>query len=132
MDDTVEHVFKNIRYKILHVGDKYYILDMDQPIWSIIFPFLYWFIPHSVYQIDYDSVEKLKMPLKHQGSRGWMVVLTTGISIFLAQLIAPSLSDFNSGTSIVLKSVVLVMSMTVIVEIRLYIYKGSYKKLIKL
>lgn len=132
MDGSVEHVFKNIRYKILCIDGEYYILDMDKPAWAIIFPFIYWFLPHTVYKIDYYLLEELNMPIKKQGSKGWIVALGTGVSIFLTQLITPNLSNFNSETSTILKGIALVISIAVIISIRLFIYNESYKKIDKI
>jgi len=37
----VEHMYKNVRFKLLQVDDTYYLLDMDRLAWSIVFPFIY-------------------------------------------------------------------------------------------
>ncbi len=49
---------KNIRYRMLHINGGHYIIDMDRPIWVFLFPMIYWFIPHTVYRIDDESILK--------------------------------------------------------------------------
>ena len=70
MISEVERPNKNIRYKLVNVEDEYYILDQDRPIWLILFPFVYWFKSHWVYQINQPTYEKLKQPDEKKGVNG--------------------------------------------------------------
>lgn len=41
MNSQVEQVMKNTRYRIIIQEDNYYILDVDQGIWTFFIPFLF-------------------------------------------------------------------------------------------
>lgn len=128
LECEAEHVFKNIRYKIIRVNEDYYILDMDQSIWTIIFPFLFWFIPHTVYKIDRYTFEELKMPLKYQGGRGGFILLGTGISLILVQFIQPLLNGIMFQTSMFVNVFIIILSLILCIFYRIRVHHTRYKK----
>jgi len=53
----------NIRFRILKIEGNTYILDMSQSKWNIVFPFLTWILPHTIYKVDGEEIsKKLKVP----------------------------------------------------------------------
>src|SRR5699024_2720766 len=76
---------KNPRYRLLHVGDSHYIIDMGSPFWKIIFPFFSWIFSHRIYKVDDEDIAKqLKTPPKEKagfsanvayGAIGYLLVL---------------------------------------------------------
>ncbi|MRX73991.1 DUF443 family protein [Bacillus lacus] len=41
---------KTLRY--LKIEGNTYVLDMSQFIWNIVFPFLIWILPQTIYKVD--------------------------------------------------------------------------------
>lgn len=66
MKCTVEGVYMNIRYRIIHIDDKSYILDMGgSSLWRMIFPLLYWIVPMKAYAVtDDELLEKIVPPIQ--------------------------------------------------------------------
>src|SRR5699024_9346532 len=62
MDYGVSFLTRNMRYRIVQKGDEHYILDMEQSIWPIFIPFLFWIIPQRMYKVDAKIVKQLKTP----------------------------------------------------------------------
>lgn len=126
---SLEHVFKNIRYKLLHIDDEYYLLDMDRSFFSFVFPFIYWFVPHPVYQIDKLTVEKLEMPEEEKGSRMWMVFPATGISLILGRQLSTLSEGFDDSMSFFLTIIVLIILFFIIIGFRFFLYHSRYNKM---
>src|SRR5699024_8878223 len=119
MINTLEHVFKNKRYKLLHVDGAYYIYDADRLMWSSVFPFIYWFIPHPVYQIDQATYEKLKMPDEEKRSRTWLIVLVLGISVPLGRVLASFTDQYVDAMPYVFMTIMFVIFIATSVSCRL-------------
>ncbi|BAC13279.1 hypothetical conserved protein [Oceanobacillus iheyensis HTE831] len=67
MDCEIQHLDKNMRYRILIINGEQYILDMERSVWKIIFPILFWLIPSPVFKVeDQDIVEQLKTAKKEK------------------------------------------------------------------
>jgi len=127
--NTVEHVFKNIRYKLLHVNGKYYVYDTDRLAWSFIFPFIHWFIPHPVYQIDETTYKKLKMPNEEKRSRTWIVFLAAGFSIILVRLLSSFIDKLDNSLSFNLTLLFLFVFFSITVITRISLRSLKYKEL---
>lgn len=94
MKCTVFGVFKNIRYRILIIDDKQYIIDLGRSFWRFLFPFLFWVFPSPVYNVDDpDIVEKLKSPEVNQTEPGRYGGLGAGIGVLITILLKP-LADY--------------------------------------
>lgn len=126
---TLEHVFKNIRYKLLHVHGKYYIYDMDRLGWSFLFPFIHWFMPHPVYQIDEATYEKLKMPDEEKRSRTWIVLIAAGVSVALVRLFISLVDKLDDVLSFRLTLILLFVFLLITTIIRVYLRHSKYKEL---
>lgn len=129
MISTLEHVFKNIRYKLLHVQGKYYIYDMDRLGWSFLFPFIHWFMPHPVYQIDEATYEKLKMPDEENRSRTWIVLVAAGMSVVLVRIFSSILDKLDDTLSFRLTLTFLFVFLLVTTIIRVSLRRSKYKEL---
>lgn len=126
---TLEHVFKNIRYKLLDVNGKKYVYDTDRLVWSFIFPFFHWFIPHPVYQINESTYEKLKMPEEKKVSRTWMVFYAGGISVGLMRLVSMLLDPFNDLLPFRSALLFLFLFIVITIILRVYLRWLKYKQL---
>lgn len=126
---TLKHVFKNIRYKLLDVNGKKYVYDTDRLAWSFLFPFIHWFIPHPVYQIDEATYEKLKMPNEEKGSRTWMAFFAAGLSIILVRLLSIFIDSFDNSLSFRSALLFLFLFVIITVIIRVILRRLKYKEL---
>lgn len=87
MRNEVNHL-KNIRYRLYTIHGKHYLLDIDERLITILFPFIYWFLPHKAYEIDAVTFHKLKHdPVKDEKSKSKTMSLIAfgGISTILGR-----------------------------------------------
>lgn len=62
MTGEVKHLANNERYRILLIDGETYIIDIERSFWKIIFPFLFWLLPNSVFLVkDQDLVERIQI-----------------------------------------------------------------------
>ena len=126
---NVEHMFKNVRYKLLQVDNKYYLLDMDRLVWSIVFPFIYWFVPHLVYQIDKANYESLKIPDEQRGGRIWGVLAIAGISVPLGRLIGSISDQYIDAMPYVFMMIMFIVFIGISICIRLFVCRSNNRKM---
>src|SRR5699024_1044949 len=132
--------YRNARYRIFKLEDKHYILNLDRPILSVLLPFIMWFIPHTVYQVDKETYEKLKEPNKEnikkptnkKTSAFWTVVLPIGfIGSLIGRVLAPKTEGLDGLLPSILTLVLLTFFLVIIVGLRIYVSKRIYKKVDK-
>lgn len=128
----LERMYNNIRYKLVQVDDTYYILDMDRVIWSIIFPFMQWFRPQLVYQIDQAMYEKVTTPPTKKGVKVSIIFLYIGAPIALGRLLYPYIKELTISSSFVETITILVSSFALAFMFRLFYRYSEYKKLTKM
>ncbi|MBO1002266.1 DUF443 family protein [Pseudogracilibacillus auburnensis] len=132
MNCKVEHVYKNMRYKILKFNGEVYILDMDRSFWTIFIPFIYWFIPHKCYKIDNETYNLIQMTEEKQISVGSMALLGGGVSILFVNLLKPLFYELNIPTTIGINSIALSLVIILSFLVRLFIHKRLYNNLHKI
>lgn len=91
MNCEVQRVYKNPRYRILIIEEEKYILDLGQSFWNVLFPFLFWMLPISVFKVDDPEIWRgLKEPQSKQSNIGISVILFVGgLSVLLGQHLIP-------------------------------------------
>src|SRR5699024_7335823 len=90
----VENVFKNMRYKIFSFDGDHYILEIKLSVWKIVFQFLYWFLPFSVYKVeDADTIEKVKTPENWSMNNSCVAVAAGGFGALSAILLRGKIDD---------------------------------------
>ncbi|EJO5346905.1 DUF443 family protein [Clostridium botulinum] len=96
----VEKMYKSLRYRIILFKNNYYVLDVDKPYVVLIFPFLFWILPHKVYRISAELAEELKVPsdLKQNFDKKKNLVKTVSFSMLGIIQILGVLTD-NFGIS---------------------------------
>lgn len=82
MDYGVSFLTRNMRYRIVQKGDEHYILDMEQSIWPIFIPFLFWIIPQRMYKVDAKIVKQLKTPTSGSNNSIAIVLIEQGGQLY--------------------------------------------------
>ncbi|MGY0691193.1 DUF443 family protein [Virgibacillus sp. FSP13] len=101
-------VFKNLRYRILIIDERQYIIDMGRSFWKFLFPFVFWMFPNPVYRVDDPNiVEKLKSPEVNQTETGRFSGLGAGIGIFITTLLKPVADYFALPDNPLINAVIL-------------------------
>lgn len=124
----VERPKRNIRYKLVNEGDEYYILDLDRPLWLILFPFVYWFKSHLVYQINEATYERLKHAEEKKSGKWAMILPVTFISPFLGRIIAPATEKYDNVFPYILNISLVIVFIAIMLGIRIYVHKTCYEK----
>lgn len=115
-----EPVVKNLCYRILTIQGKYYILDVDKPFFVYFFPFIFWLLPHRVYEIDEKTFEELKVnKVPRNKSFLYAGLLGVGVGYPVAQLvIKPMLNYFQIPMGLPLKILILVFTVIILLSVR--------------
>src|SRR5699024_2861420 len=101
-------------------------IDIEESVWTILIPFLFWWMPQKVYKADYKIVEKLKESTSDGNNLGVIFILGVGGSAVLSRILKP-IMDFSMQTN-VLSNIFLL----IIFNVRLYMRKLLGKRLSKL
>ncbi|WP_208591435.1 DUF443 family protein [Gracilibacillus suaedae] len=130
MNGDLHYLYKNIRYKLIHVNGELFILDSERPRGSIIFPFIHWILPQKAFKVtDKKVIEKLTDSHDQNSNDKYPYLLIAGISILLANLIRPVISYFGNQFSLLISLLFLVSSFLMVLFFRLYLNKRNEKKL---
>lgn len=131
MNCKVQGVYKNLRYRILTIDGKQYILDTAGSFWKIVFPFFFWILPNSVYKVDDPNIlEKLRAPEVKQENTRHSSLLGAGIGVFLATLLKPLMDYFDISSSPLVNTVILFVVLILIFVLCLFINNMFKKKLL--
>ncbi|MBT2598931.1 MULTISPECIES: DUF443 family protein [Oceanobacillus] len=129
MNCEVQHIDKNIRYRILIINGEHYILDMERSFLSIIFPFLFWMFPSTVFKVeDLNIVEQLKEPKREKVDSSWLTFLG-GLAYVLGILLTPLMDYFNIPSSILVNTIMLVFVLILVALLYLSISSNRKRKL---
>lgn len=95
MKSEVRHLANNERYRILVIDGETYIMDIESSFWKIIFPFLFWLVPNSVFKVDdQELVEQLQTEkVERKGISGMSSV--AGVSYAGGISLAPLMDYFS-------------------------------------
>src|SRR5699024_8659724 len=130
MNNAIHRIHKNIRYRILSINGRHYLIDMDQPFWIFLCPFIYWLLPHKVYRIDNErTVERIKAARVASAKTGASPLAMGGISVALANVVNLILSYFDLGTPKMINIGILVVSILLFTIFRVYISKKNRNSL---
>jgi len=87
MKCEVQRVRNNPRFRILKIEGNTYIIDLSQSILKIIFPFLTWIAPNTIYKVDEEDINKLQLLGNDKSKNTISILLTAGVGIFLGNLL---------------------------------------------
>ncbi|MEJ8778597.1 DUF443 family protein [Pseudogracilibacillus sp. ICA-222130] len=128
MIGEVERPNKNIRYKLVKINDEYYILDQDKPMWLILFPFVYWFKSHLVYQINEATYERLKHAEEKKSGKWEIVLPVVLIGPFLGRVLAPMTEKYDNVIPYILNIALAITFIIIMISVRIYVHQACYKK----
>ncbi|MFD1414138.1 DUF443 family protein [Oceanobacillus jeddahense] len=130
MNCEVQHLAKNIRYRILVINDEHYILDMERSFWKIIFPFLFWIVPTSIFKLeDQDIAKQLKAP-KRKKTDGALLISLGGFAYVLGILLTPLMDYFEIRSSLLVNTILLIIALILVTLLYLSISHTRKKNLI--
>ncbi|MBY7142356.1 DUF443 family protein [Virgibacillus sp. NKC19-3] len=132
MKTKIRSLVKNPRYRLLHVGDSHYIIDMGSSFWRIITPFFSWIFSHRIYKVDDEEIVKqLQAPPKEKA--GFSANAAYGaIGYLLVPLIGPVLDYLEFSMPLWLSVALLVISLFSVVLLFHSLYQRYEKKLHKI
>lgn len=129
MNCEVQHIDKNIRYRILIINEEHYILDLERSFLSIIFPFLFWMFPSTVFKVeDLNIVEQLKEPKREKVDSSWLTFLG-GLAYVLGILLTPLMDYFNIPSSILVNTIMVVFVLILVALIYFSISRNRKRNL---
>lgn len=131
MECSTQFLAKNRRYRILYLNETYYIIDLEASIWPIFIPFLFWLMPHKIYKVDFETVERLKEPSTGSNNLGTIMIIGIGGSAVLSQILQPIL-DFSFETMMYINVMIAIIFMIVVVLLKSYFHKSSSSRLSEL
>ncbi|PTH58537.1 DUF443 family protein [Staphylococcus agnetis] len=129
--DDVKH---NVRYKLLHVNNEFYLIDLQKNILSYVFPMINWF-PKSCYKIDSEAYEKLLNRGVYKKSNTSMIM---GCIVLFSVLLRPLLNYVYAPISLFVgvSMVLVALTLTVILQIffrkKTEIFKSNFPTTCKL
>jgi len=125
------HKLFNMRYRFYTVNGKHYLVDMDERYWVMLFPLIYWFLPHTVYEVDEATFDKLKFDPEEVGEKTEVNInylAVGGISLLISNLLGYFSNFFEIGTAKNINITVLIISGFCILAFRVYMsIKCKYK-----
>lgn len=129
MNCEIQHLTENIRYRILFIDGEYYILDVEQSFWEIIFPFLFWMLPSPVFKVeDQTIVEQLKAPKTEK--RGGTFLVFLGIFAFvLGKLLTPLMDYFEIRSSPLVDILLFIIALILVTSLYYSISNKRKKRL---
>ncbi|HZW67282.1 MAG TPA: DUF443 family protein [Pseudogracilibacillus sp.] len=134
MNNEVHRVKKNFRYRIFTIKGNAYLVDMDQPLWIIFFPVIYWLLPHTVYKIDEDTFHKLKFGENIQGDRRKTdvnLLVIGGLAMILSNLLRYMAEFFRIEMTKGVSIGIVLLAGLIIFSVRLYMSMVSERTLEK-
>ncbi|MCO4326847.1 DUF443 domain-containing protein [Staphylococcus agnetis] len=116
--DDVKH---NVRYKLLHVNNEFYLIDLQKNILSYVFPMINWF-PKSCYKIDSEAYEKLLNKGVHKKSNTSMIM---GCIVLFSVLLRPLLKYVYAPISVFVGISMVLVALTLTVILQLFFRKKT-------
>ncbi|GAE32066.1 DUF443 family protein [Alkalihalobacillus hemicellulosilyticus] len=134
MKCEIQKVMNNTRFRILKIEGHTYILDLSQSIWNILFPFLTWIVPNTIYKVDENELhQRLQLVGKDQSKNNISILLIGGIGIALGNLLTALTDYFYIQSTMVVNSIIAGIVMGIIIVVRFVLSNRNknnfYKKI---
>lgn len=123
MNGYVEGVYMNLRYRILKVDDKRYILDMGGiSLWRMFFPFFYWIFPIHAYKVNDDELlEKIRSPHVEEEKVGRLGFIMGIIVFSFSGTIYSIVKKFDMSITSFTSAIILVFTFLLVIAFYLYV-----------
>jgi len=119
MKCEMQKVMNNTRFRILKIEGRTYILDLSQSAWKILFPFLTWIVPNTIYKVDEEELnQKLQLVGKNQPKNNISILVTGGIGIALGNFLTSLTDYFYIQNTMVVNSIIAGIVMVLIILVR--------------
>lgn len=128
----IKHI---IRYRVLQINNKYYIVDIEENPRFFLFPFLTWFHIYTLYELEEDQARKISDYNKTKGPDGREVFSTlyffiVGISLTLGKVVASSgLAYIPFINNTIVHILFLLLAIGAVVYFRIIQYRKTYEKM---
>lgn len=127
MKANIINLVKNPRYRLLHIDDNHYIMDMGSSFLRTIFPFFFWILPNTIYKVDDEKmIRQLKAPLKEK-TEGPGPLVFGGIGVLLPNLTGSLVDYFDLSMPVWLTLSLLLISLISIIFL-FQIFNQRYEK----
>jgi len=126
------HKLFNMRYRFYTVNGKHYLVDMDERYWVMFFPLIYWFLPHTVYEVDEATFDKLKFDPEEVGEKTEVNIdylAVGGISLLISNLLGYFSNFFEIGTAKSTNIIIIIIAGLIILGFRIYMSIKSRSKI---
>src|SRR5690625_3517022 len=126
------HKLFNMRYRFYTVNGKHYLVDMDERYWVMFFPLIYWFLPHTVYEVDEVTFDKLKFDPDEQKEKPGENVnyfAVGGASLLFANLFGYVSHYFEMNTTNLTNIIIATIVGLIIIFARVYMSVKSKQKM---
>lgn len=135
----IDHLPKmNFRYRLLKVGNEWYLMEVDRPIIITYFlPWFVYFIPHKAYLLTEDEVQAIAPKVLERDKNIFSTQTKAGISTLGAGSLAVLLGrafpieDYLYFTSYLLNLVLMILVLFIVFGIRIWISIGKKVTVIK-
>ncbi len=135
----IDHLPKmNFRYRLLKVGNEWYLMEVDRPIIITYFlPWFVYFIPHKAYLLTEDEVQAIAPKVLERDKNIFSTQTKAGISTLGAGSLAVLLGrafpieDYLYFTSHLLNLVLMILVLFIVFGIRIWISIGKKVTVIK-
>ena len=128
----------NFRYRLLKVGNEWYLMEVDRPIIITYFlPWFVYFIPHKAYLLTEDEVQAIAPKVLERDKNIFSTQTKAGISTLGAGSLAVLLGrafpieDYLYFTSHLLNLVLMILVLFIVFGIRIWISIGKKVTVIK-
>jgi len=121
----------NPRYRMLTIREEKYIMDMGGwSFWKMLFPFFYWILPNTAYQVkDHDLIKKITVPEAPPQKTGMNGLLAGGLGVVLANLLQPLVNLFDVEGTTFVNAIIVGAVFIITLSVFFYININSNKKL---
>ncbi|MFB1051936.1 DUF443 family protein [Paraliobacillus sp. JSM ZJ581] len=124
---------RNTRFRALKIEGDTYTLDMSQSVWKILFPFLTWLLPNTVYQVDEEVLnEKIGSVENNTKNNKISVLFFSGVSIFLANLLRPLTDFFDFESTLLINCILTAIMLIIATTFRFYLSHQNKKEFYKI
>ncbi|SDC36438.1 tandem five-transmembrane protein [Terribacillus halophilus] len=125
MNGEIRRVKGNMRYRVLTSNEAYYLIDMGNSPWKILFPHFFWIFPNLGYKLDKDSALKLTLENTSQIKTGRYALLGGGLSIPLTTLLAPLVESLDVVSSVLFNSLLAIILVSIMTFLTFIVFKNK-------